>query len=125
MHKAALALGTANQLTNILRDVGEDALERNRIYMPLEELAAFGISEREVRAQPQEVFVAFSICNMPGGWLFCAVKHGWHVRGSGGAADPRSCGGPGARVCTSCAAVLLRSVALDRHLVSRNCWAPV
>ena len=26
VHKAALALGTANQLTNILRDVGEDAV---------------------------------------------------------------------------------------------------
>ena len=26
VHRAALALGTANQLTNILRDVGEDAL---------------------------------------------------------------------------------------------------
>ena len=48
MHRAALALGTANQLTNILRDVGEDALERNRIYVPLEELDAFGISEAEV-----------------------------------------------------------------------------
>ena len=47
VHKAALALGTANQLTNILRDVGEDALERNRIYVPLEELDQFGISESE------------------------------------------------------------------------------
>ena len=44
VHRAALALGTANQLTNILRDVGEDALERNRIYVPLEELDRFGIS---------------------------------------------------------------------------------
>lgn len=35
VYKAALALGTANQLTNILRDVGEDAFERNRIYLPL------------------------------------------------------------------------------------------
>lgn len=49
VHKAALALGTANQLTNILRDVGEDAVERNRIYVPLEELDQFGISETEVR----------------------------------------------------------------------------
>ena len=48
VHKAALALGTANQLTNILRDVGEDAVERNRIYVPLEELDQFGISESEV-----------------------------------------------------------------------------
>lgn len=48
MYRAALALGTANQLTNILRDVGEDASQRNRIYIPLEELAAFKIREEEV-----------------------------------------------------------------------------
>lgn len=48
MYKAALALGTANQLTNILRDVGEDAVERDRIYVPLDDLNQFGISEREV-----------------------------------------------------------------------------
>ena len=52
MHKAALALGTANQLTNILRDVGEDAVERNRIYVPLEELDQFGIRESEVVCRP-------------------------------------------------------------------------
>lgn len=38
MYRAALALGTANQLTNILRDVGEDLETRNRIYVPLDEL---------------------------------------------------------------------------------------
>jgi len=48
VYRAALALGTANQLTNILRDVGEDANERNRIYVPLDELDRFGISEKEV-----------------------------------------------------------------------------
>jgi 15-cis-phytoene synthase len=46
--KAALALGTANQLTNILRDVGEDAAQRNRVYVPLEDLETFGIGEGEV-----------------------------------------------------------------------------
>ena len=51
VYKAALALGTANQLTNILRDVGEDAKERNRIYVPMEELRQFGITEEEVRAE--------------------------------------------------------------------------
>ena len=50
VHRAALALGTANQLTNILRDVGEDAMQRNRIYVPRDELAAFGITEAEVGA---------------------------------------------------------------------------
>lgn len=51
VHRAALALGTANQLTNILRDVGEDAMQRNRIYVPRDELAAFGITEAEVGAR--------------------------------------------------------------------------
>lgn len=49
VYRAALALGTANQLTNILRDVGEDAYQRNRIYVPLDELDKFGIAEKEVR----------------------------------------------------------------------------
>jgi phytoene synthase len=48
VYKAALALGTANQLTNILRDVGEDIRERDRIYLPLDELKQFGITEEEV-----------------------------------------------------------------------------
>ena len=51
MYKAALALGTANQLTNILRDVGEDSVERDRIYVPLDDLQDFGISEQEVHSQ--------------------------------------------------------------------------
>lgn len=49
VYRAALALGTANQLTNILRDVGEDAKQRNRIYVPREELEMFKITEKEVR----------------------------------------------------------------------------
>lgn len=43
----AIALGIANQLTNILRDVGEDA-RRGRIYLPLEDLALFNYSEEEL-----------------------------------------------------------------------------
>ncbi|MEO0827537.1 MAG: 15-cis-phytoene synthase CrtB [Cyanobacteria bacterium J06635_15] len=43
----AIALGVANQLTNILRDVGEDA-RRGRIYLPLEDLATFGYSEEDL-----------------------------------------------------------------------------
>jgi phytoene synthase len=38
----AAALGVAFQLTNFLRDVGED-LDRGRIYLPTTELAAFGV----------------------------------------------------------------------------------
>jgi len=40
-------LGTALQLTNILRDVREDA-SRGRIYLPQDELARFGVSETDV-----------------------------------------------------------------------------
>jgi phytoene synthase len=43
----AIALGIANQLTNILRDVGEDA-SRGRIYLPLEELALFNYTEEDL-----------------------------------------------------------------------------
>jgi len=45
--KYAEKLGVAMQLTNILRDVEEDA-ERNRIYLPLDELERFGVSEEEI-----------------------------------------------------------------------------
>ncbi len=41
--KFAEETGIAFQLTNILRDVAEDA-ERNRVYLPLEDLAAYGVS---------------------------------------------------------------------------------
>jgi len=40
-------LGIAFQLTNIIRDVGEDA-RRGRIYLPQEELAAFGVTEADL-----------------------------------------------------------------------------
>ena len=40
-------LGLALQLTNILRDVREDA-ERGRIYIPLEDLARFKVREEEI-----------------------------------------------------------------------------
>jgi phytoene synthase len=41
---AATALGTAFQLANFIRDIGED-IDRGRIYMPLDELTRFGVSE--------------------------------------------------------------------------------
>ena len=45
--KYAHDLGLAFQLTNIIRDVGEDA-RRGRIYLPQDELARFGVSETEL-----------------------------------------------------------------------------
>ncbi len=51
-------LGVAFQLTNIVRDVGEDA-RRGRIYLPQDELAAFGVAPSDVlRAHASPAFVA-------------------------------------------------------------------
>jgi phytoene synthase len=43
----AVNLGVALQLTNIIRDVAADAV-RDRLYIPLEDLARFGCSEQQV-----------------------------------------------------------------------------
>ncbi len=43
----AIELGIAMQLTNILRDVGED-VDRGRIYIPLEDLRRFNYSSEEL-----------------------------------------------------------------------------
>jgi phytoene synthase len=48
--KYAHDLGLAFQLTNIIRDVGEDA-RRNRIYLPQDELARFSVTEQDILAQ--------------------------------------------------------------------------
>ena len=45
--KYAHDLGMAFQLTNIVRDVGEDA-RRDRIYIPLDELEKFGVTESDI-----------------------------------------------------------------------------
>jgi phytoene synthase len=45
----AIRLGTALQLTNILRDVGED-WRRGRVYLPQDELNAFGLSDADIEA---------------------------------------------------------------------------
>jgi phytoene synthase len=44
----AVALGRALQLTNILRDIGEDLDNGGRIYLPLEDLARFHYSEQDL-----------------------------------------------------------------------------
>ena len=54
----ARTLGTAFQLTNIIRDVGEDA-RRNRIYLPIEDLQRFGVSAADLlQRRDSEAFVA-------------------------------------------------------------------
>jgi len=54
----ALALGVALQLTNILRDVGEDRV-RQRIYLPQEDLRRFGVTEASLlKGVKDEKYVA-------------------------------------------------------------------
>ncbi len=43
----AVRLGVALQLTNILRDVGEDA-RHGRVYLPLEDLQRFGLTQADI-----------------------------------------------------------------------------
>lgn len=45
----AIKLGVALQMTNILRDVGED-FRNGRVYLPREELAFYGIREEDIAA---------------------------------------------------------------------------
>lgn len=54
--EAGVRLGIAMQLTNVLRDVGED-LENDRVYLPADELARFGLSRVDLEAR--EVTPAF------------------------------------------------------------------
>ena len=46
--KYAAALGNALQLTNILRDVGEDLAKGGRIYLPVNDMMRFQYSERDL-----------------------------------------------------------------------------
>jgi phytoene synthase len=48
--EAATALGTAFQLANFIRDIDED-IDRGRIYMPLDDLAKFGVTEEMLLAR--------------------------------------------------------------------------
>jgi phytoene synthase len=50
--KLAEETGIAFQLTNILRDVAEDA-ERNRVYLPLEDMSAHGVSIEQLLHHPK------------------------------------------------------------------------
>lgn len=47
----AQKLGYAMQLTNFLRDIDEDFQLRNRVYMPADELARFGLSRKDIETR--------------------------------------------------------------------------
>ena len=55
----AIKLGIALQITNILRDVGED-WANGRLYLPMDEMTVFGLSEAELdKGQVNEHWRAF------------------------------------------------------------------
>ena len=64
----ARALGEAFQLSNFIRDVGED-LDRGRVYLPQEDLDAFGVTREDLLAgrrsgttpQPVRELLAFEV----------------------------------------------------------------
>jgi phytoene synthase len=55
----ARALGIGMQITNILRDVGEDYRELGRVYLPTEAMARHGVTRADLRADsPSRRYVA-------------------------------------------------------------------
>jgi phytoene synthase len=81
----AIKLGVALQLTNILRDVRED-WDNGRLYLPLEELAAYGLTEADVAAgaggDRWRRFMRFQIARARG--LFSESLPGIGMLGEGG-----------------------------------------
>lgn len=60
-HQPARDLGLAFQFTNFLRDIGED-LDRNRVYMPQEDLRRFGADPHKREVTPEwRAFMQFEI----------------------------------------------------------------
>ncbi|HET7602501.1 MAG TPA: squalene/phytoene synthase family protein [Gemmatimonadales bacterium] len=81
----AVELGIAMQLTNVLRDIGEDA-RRGRLYLPLADLEAFGCDpEAVLRGQPNGHFadlLAFEIARARG--LYADSRRGFAALTSAG-----------------------------------------
>lgn len=73
----ALHLGQAMQLTNILRDVGED-LERGRVYLPDELLGSYGVSRADLDAQRLTPAYQALMAHL------CAVAREWYAHGHQG-----------------------------------------
>ncbi len=99
----AAALGVAFQLTNFLRDVGED-LDRGRVYLPLDELAAFGV-DRELltwcrRTRRGDPRVRRALAHLVA-----------HTRGTYRRAEPGiAMLEPVSRACVACAFTLYRGI---------------
>jgi phytoene synthase len=118
----AAALGVAFQLTNFLRDVGED-LDRGRVYLPGDELAAFGV-DRELlqwcrRTRRPDPRVRGALAR-----LVAHTRAVYHRAEPGiGMLEPVS------RACVSCAFTLYRGILdeieeADYHVLHRRVSVP-
>jgi phytoene synthase len=118
----AAALGVAFQITNFLRDVGED-LDRGRVYLPAEELAAFGVdrelltwSRRSRRPDPR---VRRALAHL------VAHTRALYRRAAPGVGMLE----PASRACVACAFTLYRGIldeieAADYHVLHRRVAVP-
>ena len=74
------SLGLAMQLTNFLRDIGEDWRDRRRLYLPLEDMARFGVTREEIAAghvtDNFALLMKFEICRTR--CLFARADAGMH-----------------------------------------------
>ncbi|OLS99933.1 phytoene synthase [Pseudonocardia sp. CNS-004] len=118
----AAALGVAFQLTNFLRDVGED-LDRGRVYLPTEELAAFGVD--------RELLVRCRRTRRPDPRVRRALAHlVAHTRAVYRRAEPGiGMLEPVSRACVACAFTLYRGIldqieAADHHVLHRRVSVP-
>ncbi|GEM44886.1 phytoene/squalene synthase family protein [Deinococcus cellulosilyticus] len=67
----ALKLGMAMQLTNILRDVGEDLYQRDRVYLPADLLNQYGVTRemlRQGKVTPEYHALMKHLIQMARGW---------------------------------------------------------
>ncbi|HEX8519334.1 MAG TPA: phytoene/squalene synthase family protein [Pseudonocardia sp.] len=118
----AAALGVAFQLTNFLRDVGED-LDRGRVYLPRDELAAFGV-DRDLlawcrRTRRRDPRVRRALAHLVA-----------HTRGTYRRAEPGvAMLEPVSQACVRCAFVLYRGIldeieAADYDVLARRVTVP-
>jgi phytoene synthase len=118
----AAALGVAFQITNFLRDVGED-LDRGRVYLPADELAAFGV-DRELltwcrRSRRPDARVRRALAHL------VAHTRAVYRRAAPGVAMLE----PVSRACVACAFTLYRGIldeieAADYQVLHRRVAVP-
>ena len=119
----AAALGVAFQLTNFLRDVGED-LDRGRVYLPADVLAGFGVD--------RELLLAGRRAGRADGRIRRALAHlVAHTREVYRRAEPGlRLLDPAAQPCVRCAFVLYRDIlsqieAADYDVLHRRVGVPI